>query len=395
MRTRPAAPADVDRLVEIHFRAFPDPRPEEPRRRRFVANPLGSLADAWVAEDDGVVLGHAFAFSLGAWFGGRRVPVTGIASVGVAPEARGRGVATALLARVHEVARARGDALCILHAFRDAFYVRHGYGKAGGYRRLRIAPASVPRGWAALGVVRAARAEDRPAIEAVYARSLGRRTGAVERPPGLWTDRFADPTLAYLVAEAGGVCGYVAFELVQAEPHASVSARVDEIVADDPEAERALWGRLGGLRDQVDVIAIDVADDDPIAFALDDPDRHTRGDGTLEHPIGVLAAGPMLRIVDRARALFARGYSTDGAVRLVGDGGVVELAVVSGRAGPAAVPPADTLEIDDAALAAVAFGGLPLAGAERLGLARASSPAALARASELFRLPAYLSRDPF
>jgi len=108
MRTRPAAPADVDRLVEIHFRAFPDPRPEEPRRRRFVANPLGSLADAWVAEDDGVVLGHAFAFSLGAWFGGRRVPVTGIASVGVAPEARGRGVATALLARVHEVARARG-----------------------------------------------------------------------------------------------------------------------------------------------------------------------------------------------------------------------------------------------------------------------------------------------
>ena len=85
---RPATEDDLERLVEIHLGAFPDPRSNEARLRNFARNPLGTLSDLWVLVEGGVLVAHAFLFPLEAWFGGRRVAVGGIATVGVAPEAR-------------------------------------------------------------------------------------------------------------------------------------------------------------------------------------------------------------------------------------------------------------------------------------------------------------------
>lgn len=395
---RPATPGDVDRLVEIHFRAFPDPRGEEARRRRFLANPLGALSDAWVLEDGGVVVAHAFALPLRVGFGGRAVAATGIASLGVAPEARGRGLATALVERLHRVAADRGDAISLLYPFRDGFYARLGYGKVRPYRRLRVAPSSVPPAWRGGDAVRAATAGDRRAIEDAYARSVDRRAGAIVRPRAAWAERFADPTLAFLVATRGeDVVGYLSFELVQSEPHADVTARVDDLVADDPRAHRALWGRLGALRDQVKVVEIDVAEDDELPFVLVDPDRHTAGGDVVEHAIGVVAAGPMVRLVDAARALTARGYGASGAVGIdVPGADPVTLVVDGGAARVEAGASQDAVVLADAAtLASIAYGGLSATSAERLGLVRATSPRALEIADRVFALPPYLSRDPF
>jgi len=395
---RPATPGDVDRLVEIHFRAFPDPRGEEARRRRFLANPLGALSDAWVLEDGGVVVAHAFALPLRIGFGGRAVAATGIASVGVAPEARGRGLATALVERLHRVAADRGDAICLLYPFRDGFYSRLGYGKVRPYRRLRVAPSAVPAAWRGGDAVRAATAGDRLAIEAAYGRSVERRTGAIVRPREAWAERFVDPTLAFVVATRGeSVVGYLSFELAQSEPHADVTARVDDLVADDSGAMRALWGRLGALRDQVKVVEIDVADDDTLPFVLVDPDRHTAGGDVVEHPLGVVAAGPMVRLVDAARALSARGYTADGAVGLKLPGAdPVTLVVADGAARVEPRAADDAVTFDDAAtLASVAYGGLAATAAERLGLVRATTTRALEAADRIFALPPYLSRDPF
>ena len=47
-----------------------------------------------------------------------------IASLGVAPEVRGRGVGTALLQHLHVASDVRGDALTMLYAFRQRFYAR-------------------------------------------------------------------------------------------------------------------------------------------------------------------------------------------------------------------------------------------------------------------------------
>ncbi|HEX8791657.1 MAG TPA: GNAT family N-acetyltransferase, partial [Polyangiaceae bacterium] len=141
--------ADLDRLLEVHTSAFPDPRGREARVRNFTRNPLGRFEDLVLACDGDVIVGHAFLFPLEAWFGGARVRVAGIASIGVAPEARGRGVGSAMLEHLCRTAAARGDAVAVLYAFRQGFYVRAGFATASSYRRLRLHPSSIPSSWRA------------------------------------------------------------------------------------------------------------------------------------------------------------------------------------------------------------------------------------------------------
>src|SRR5690606_2116982 len=97
-----------------------------------------------LAERDGDVVGQAFLYPLSAWFGGREVRVGGVASVAVAPEARGTGVAAALLARLHARSDRRRDALTMLYAFRDGFYARHGYAPTSTRHRLAVAAGAIP-----------------------------------------------------------------------------------------------------------------------------------------------------------------------------------------------------------------------------------------------------------
>ena len=81
-------------------------------------------ANLYVLVEDETVLAHAFLFPLEAWFGGARVRIGGIATVGVAPEARGRGLGSRLVEHLHELSLERGDALTVLYPFRQAFYAR-------------------------------------------------------------------------------------------------------------------------------------------------------------------------------------------------------------------------------------------------------------------------------
>lgn len=391
---RPAAEDDLERLVEIHASAFPDPRGHEARVRNFARNPLGALSDLWVLVADGVPMAHAFLFPLEAWFGGRRVPLGGIATVGVAPEARGRGLGTRLLEHLHAVSAARGDALTALYPFRQGFYARLGYAPASGYRRLHLHPASIP--WRCEAPARAVRASDRAALVACWDAAAARGTGVLARTERVWDARLADASRTWLVVEgAAGVEGYVAWTVEQDEAHAETRLVVRELAARSPAAERSLWGLVGAQRDQVAVVHADVAADDPLDGALVDADRARFGDASLEHAVGDVATGPMLRVVDAARALAARGWAADGAAVLAIDGVTLELAAQAGRAtvAPSTAPPDARLAAR--ALAAVALGGLRASHAARLGWLEARDEAALARLDALLALPPFFSPDPF
>jgi len=417
---RAATPDDLDRLLEIHTAAYPDPRGAEERRRNFTANVLGDLSDLVVAVGPGdAIVGHAFLFGLEAWFGGRAVRMGAIASVAVAPEARGRGIAGALLGRLHELSDARGDALTMLYAFRQGLYARHGYGAATSRHRLAFDPRAIPAAWRALGRARVRRAvgSDRDAIRAAYDRCARARTGWLARPDALWDKHLARERRQFLVADsrgagasAGGsgeaaLDGYVAFELAQEEPHAVTTLEVDEIVAADDATRLALLGALGAMQDQAAEIELEVEVNDPLEIALLDPDARRFGNATVEHDLGLLAGGPMVRVEDVTRAIEARGYAADGSFDVAilageaSNGAADEIAVSvrveDGRAEVASARAASSaLRTTRGGLASILYGGVRVADAARLGLVEGDART-LARADLVLTLPPLLPIDPF
>lgn len=88
-------------------------------------------ANVRVLERDGTVVATAARVPMGQYFGGRSVPMTGIASVGVAPEARGRGAARALMESVVREIASEGTALSSLYPSTQALYRQVGYEQAG------------------------------------------------------------------------------------------------------------------------------------------------------------------------------------------------------------------------------------------------------------------------
>jgi predicted acetyltransferase len=403
---RPAREDDVDRLLEIHVAAFPDPRPIEVRRRVFMHNRLGGLGALRVAELDGDVVAHAFAFPIAVWFGGRRVRGTALASVGVAVEARGRGLATALVGSIHDEATVRGDAFALLYPFRQAFYARLGYAPLARHRVLSFSPRAVPAAWgsAAPGVVRRARAHDRERVAAAYQAAAAHGAGFLERDERAWEHDLLEERHHWLVLDdsgsetAGGVKGYVVVRLLQTEPHARVVADVRELIAPSHDARRRLLAAVATLGDQVGEITMALADDDPLDWGLVDADRDRGGTKEVEHAYGVVNLGPMLRLLDAAAALRARGYASDGRVGVAVDGGAPFTLEVEGGVARVATGARDgcpVLHLSSQTLAAVAFGGLRLEDAARLGWLGPTEPEAVLAGAPLLRLPAFFAVDAF
>ena len=402
---RNAREDDLDRLVDIHSSAFPDPRSAEPRRRNFVANPLGPLDTLRVATAGDVIVAHAFLFAFDVWFGGRAVRVGAIASVGVAPEARGRGIGAALVADLHDQALARGAAITLLYPFRQGFYARHGYAAVTPSRRIVTHPGAFPAAWARGGALtlRAANGLDRDAIIEAYERAAARSTGWLSRPSALWTRHLANERRVWIAAidpahgEKGGkLVGYVSWSLVQSEAHAITHLVVHELVAEDDPVRRALLGAIAAQRDQVHAVEIEVDADDPLDRALIDADRALFGTAKVEHVLGVLAGGPMVRIADLRRAIEARGYRHDGELDVTVDGEAeLHVSIHGGRATVGEACGGAGIAVDGASFAAILYGALAPRDAARLGLLRATDDAALAHADACLALAPYLAIDSF
>ncbi len=389
---------DLDRLVALHTGAYPDTRGHDARRRNFTHNPLGELSRLIVAQDAGSIVGHAFLFPLESWFGGQLVKTGAIASLAVAPEMRGRGVARGLLAELEGRAHAEGNAVTMLYPFREGFYAKVGYATVSSYRRLSLHPGAIPRAWSPpSGAVRGATGTDSEALFALHMSHGCRGTGAIKRPIRLWQRHLQNERRQWLVLDVGGqVAGYVTWTLDQAEPHSATTLHVEELVGRTDADRRALFGALGNQRDQVARVEIDLAADDPIDRAFVDVDRHRYGTARLEHERGRIATGPMVRLLDPRLALEARGYWLDGGLDVsLSDGPRLHLEVREGQAVTGDPRGGPTIHLSRASLSAVAFGALLPSSAARLGWLTADDPSTLQRADSLFSLPAFFSADTF
>ena len=326
MRVRPARDEDLDRLVAIHAAAFPDARNRDARRRNFTDNARGGLSDLLVAELDGQVTGHAFLYRMATWIAGRQVPVGGVASVGVAPEARGLGVARALMGHIEEELRARGTPLCLLYPFRHRFYRRLGFGTVGEVQRLRVPPSSLPSAPRGLRAEPAHTPDDLAAIRRCYQRIATRSNGMLMRSDAVWRAALTqDGRHVSLVRDDDGeVRGYVVFSYLTAGDGLPQEIDVFELLAEDDRTRLALYGLLRAQRDQVPCVRLVLDSRDPLLSVLEEPrGPYPQSIRSLIAVVGEVGAGAMMQLVDPTAALRTRGWRADGrlSIRIRREGG--------------------------------------------------------------------------
>lgn len=84
-----------------------------------------------VIRQAGNAIAQLVIYPMAQWYGGKPVPMAGIAVVGVAPEYRGQGVAYQLMAQTIMQLHDQGVPISTLYASTDTLYRKVGYERAG------------------------------------------------------------------------------------------------------------------------------------------------------------------------------------------------------------------------------------------------------------------------
>ena len=138
LKVRPVPAEDLEQELDLRVRAF---GPLGGYRERVIANNLAMMAAGHLlgAYDGGRLLGTARYLDIRQWWGGRAMPMAGVAGVKTAPEARGRGVATALLTELLSLLPERGYPISALYPSTPGVYRSLGWEFGGGFYRTEIA----------------------------------------------------------------------------------------------------------------------------------------------------------------------------------------------------------------------------------------------------------------
>lgn len=336
-----------------------------------------------------------------------RLPVEGVAEVGVLPTHRRQGLLRALMRRLLDEMRERGEAVAVLTASESAIYGRFGYGLATSTINVEIEQryAALARPRTTGGRVRLIEAEGAlDVLQPLYERVRMGQPGALNRTPERWremvrsTPQDGSGPLFYAIysSETGQVDGAALYRIRRRweEAIASSTLLVERMIAATDEAQWALWQFCFGVDLVRTVRATFRPVDEPLRWMLADP-RRLR--------VTALVDDLWLRVLDVPAALRARRYGAAGRLVLeVVDAFQPE---VAGRyelqGGPdgaecraTTAEPDLTLDVSD--LGAAYLGGVRFGTLARAGRVEQRTPGALAQADALFACePAPWCATPF
>ncbi len=294
LHLRDVTDADLDAALRIRTRSFgPLGSGGDQWWRRVSAETLGGRMLAVVDGDD-TLLGTGRIRPFEQVWGGRPLPMGGVAGVYVEPSARGRGVASlltrGLITRMAEL----GDVVSCLFPTTATLYRGSGYEVGGVQSRWTYAAHALrdlrtPAG-AAGSRLRPAGPADADAIEALTREHHARHrlSGPMVRTAERWRDELADPSAIVYLADDG----YVAYGL------ADEVLTVTDLVAGSAETAAALWSVVGSGSSAAPTVRVHLEPHDPVRLVLGDlPER-----SVAEIPW-------MLRVIDLPAAMAGRGFS--------------------------------------------------------------------------------------
>ncbi|MCZ6697788.1 MAG: GNAT family N-acetyltransferase [Planctomycetota bacterium] len=259
-----------------------------------------------VIRPGGRVGGCLVLIPMGQWFGGRSVPMTGIAGVAIAPEHRGNrgagGLMSSMLAEMYE----KGQFLSTLYASTQPLYRRAGYEQAGTTFDILLATSQIDIRDRDLSV-RPIGPEDDPAVAACYRQWAMRHDGSLDRRDYIWR-RIRTPrkntARGYLVEGPSGVEGFLYYMQVEAKG-GRYSLKLTDVTSVTRSAARRLLTFLADHRSMAFRVQWQGGPADTLLTMLREQRSRMR-----------LWEYWMLRIVDVAGALEARGYAADRGARV-------------------------------------------------------------------------------
>ncbi len=281
-------------------------------------------------DSTGRLIGKAVGLDHVQWWGGRPVPMLGIAGVAVLPDARGQG----LLPQLMDLLVAQSTyAISVLFPTAAGIYRRLGWEVVATLDHTPVPLSALPRRSSC--TLRAATEGDLSAIQELYAQRGARTAGLLTRTgPCFPTEpkgAFASDVVT-LAVEDGRVTGYVSYDRGRGY-RGGGQLRLEDCVTSTPTALRSLLSSLGSWDSVVDSVLWRGSTDD-LALQLSGP---------VPPPTEVQPW--MLRVLDPVAAVAARGFGPGGwhgAFAVAGQGFVLEVADGRGSLG---LMPADGLPL--------------------------------------------------
>ncbi|WP_410809237.1 enhanced intracellular survival protein Eis [Micromonospora sp. 067-2] len=319
MHVRELTADDLDAAWELGRFAFGS----DPQRPAHATEAVPGMTRYGAFDDAGRLVGKAVDLHHDQWWSGRKVSAADVGGVAVAPEARGRGVARALLTALLRGARERGAAISALYPTVAAPYRAAGWESVGVLRTVDLATAALPRRRPAPQVaVRAGAPGDLPAVDALYERVARHRNGMLSRQGPIF-DHFRDRLTATgglpddgltLVEDATGLVGYASWQRGRGYGADSVLT-LNDVLAVTADAARELAGVLASWASVAPRIRLILLDGDALS-------AHLPLESVREHERDLW----MHRPVDVVRAVTDRGWPTHvrGSVGFVLDDGLAD-----------------------------------------------------------------------
>lgn len=251
----------------------------------------------------GKIGGSLQLIPVGQWFGGRKVPMTGIASVGVDPDVRATGLASEMLRCALDELHSAGVCLSTLYPSTLGVYRRAGWELAGTSQWYRVSARHIDVRDREMEV---RRLEDRdlPLVRKLYQRRASASSGHLGRNDLMWK-RVLQGLGEDLHGYAVGSQGYVLFTQIRDKGRWTYDLRVRDLVATTPGSARRIWTFFADHRSFAGDVIFPGGVSDPMLLVLGEQDWKAED-----------AWGWMTRIVDVPTALQARGYLASGEVHL-------------------------------------------------------------------------------
>ncbi len=246
------------------------------------------------------VIGGLGLLQLGQWYGSARVPMIGIAAVGIAPDYRGKGAAIALMQNMLQELHAQGTPLSVLYSAAQPLYRKVGYEQAGTLCNWEVPTSDIELCDAAMPIEPVSL--DSNEFAALYQRQAQQINGFLDRNSAIWQGLLESqkdiPPYAYRLGTAAQPEGYIIIQ--QQREGDRCRLVVKDWVLLTPAAVRRFWSFLAAHRSQIETIQWRSAPIDSLSLFL--PEQKNVRIRSL--------ARWMLRIVNVRQALETRKYPT-------------------------------------------------------------------------------------